>query len=77
MIFKNVQRQVRPYELCVDMESTEAGVHVTAVPKRLVNGLCWNLNCLNPRLFAGSTECFGLLRNYSISSVLCDECRDR
>ena len=30
------------------MEITTAGVHVTTEPKRLVNGLCWNLNCLNP-----------------------------
>ena len=58
------------------MEMTTAGVHVTTEPKRLVNGLCWNLNCLNPCPFAVSTECFGLLRNYSISSMLCDECRD-
>ena len=42
------------------MEITTAGVHVTTEPKRLVNGLCWNLNCLKP--LAVSTECFGLLR---------------
>ena len=32
----------------MDMEITTAGVHVTNEPKRLVNGLCWNLDCLNP-----------------------------
>ena len=58
------------------MEITTAGVHVTTEPKRLVNGLYWNLNSLNPCPLAVSTECFGLFRNYSISSMLCDECRD-
>ena len=36
------------FKRCVDMEITTAGIHVTAEPERLVNGLCWNLNCLNP-----------------------------
>ena len=58
------------------MEITTAGIHVTTEPKRLMNVLCWNLNCLNPCPLAVSTECFGLLRNYRISSMLCDECRD-
>ena len=29
------------------MESTVTRIPVTAEPKRLVNGPCWNLNCLN------------------------------
>ena len=51
---------------CEEKEITIAGIHVTTEPKRLVNGLCRNLNCLNPCPLAVSTECFGPLRNYSI-----------
>ena len=50
---------------------------VTIEPKRLVNGPCWNLKFLNHGFLAVATECFGLLRNWSVSSMRCSKCRDR
>ena len=65
---------------CVDMESTVTRILVTAEPERLVSGTCWNLNCSNHCFhcsLAVAAECFGLLRNQSVSSMRCSERQDR
>ena len=61
---------------CVDTESAVTRIPVTTEPKRLVNGPYWNLNCFNPCSLAVATECFRLLRNYSVSSMRCSERQD-
>ena len=59
------------------MGSTVTRIPVTTEPKRLVNGPYENLNCFNPCSLAVATECFGLLRNSSVSSMRCRGHQDR
>ena len=59
------------------MESTVTRILVTTELKRLVNGPCWNLNWFYHCSLAVATECFGLLRNQSVSIMPCSERQDR